>query len=95
MNVAFEEDQAQEITKTEKESIMNNLGTLASTPYGTIPLLRGAGVHLPEDVSEYQRNMYATELVEQAEEYEDRAEVTDVTFLSEEEVKVEVTYGSE
>lgn len=95
MRTIFDGEPSAEITRTEKESIMNNIGTLASTPYGSIPLLRDAGVHLPEDISQYSRNAYATELIEQAEEYEDRAEVSEVNFLNENEVKVEITYGSE
>ena len=95
MRAIFDEESEEEISKTEKESIMNNLGTLASTPYGSIPLLRDAGMQFPEDASQYSRNAYITELIEQAEQYEDRAEISAAEFLNEEEVKVEITYGSE
>lgn len=84
-----------EITNTEKESILNNIGTLAETPYGTIPLLRDAGVHMPQNASAAEMNKYTTEVMEQADTYEDRAEVVQVSAEDQETVKVVVKYGIE
>ena len=98
MAVTFEEQidmDSGHVSETEKESILNNLGTLASMPYGAAPFLRDAGVHMPENLSSYSRNQYATEVINQAEMYEDRAEVTEVTIDEKGNAKVVVAYGSE
>lgn len=93
--VEFDEQGTENKTKTERESILNNIATLASTPYGTAPFLRDAGVHMPDNLNDYNRNTYAAEIIDMAETYEDRAEVTEVTVEEDGRTKVVVSYGNE
>ena len=96
MKLTIEErDSPHEVTETEKESVLKNIGTLAETPYGTAPFLRDAGVHLPENLTEYSRNRYATEIINNAETYEDRAEVYEVKVDENGNTKVVIEFGNE
>lgn len=97
MTVTFDEIEnpdMESLTKTERDSILNNIGTLAELPYGSAPFLRDAGVHMPENLSNYSRNQFATEIISQSEKYEDRAEVTEVHIENDGNVKVVVAYDN-
>ena len=74
-NVEF----AGEYSNTDRKMIEDNLGTIASTPYGSAPYARDIGVH---------RIALPTQLIAQAEEWEDRAEVTQVDVDNNGKVKV-------
>ena len=78
------------MTKTESESIRNNIKTLASTPYGTAPFIRDMGIkdYPPQDASEIKQNSYAAEVITQTRIWEDRAKVSEVSFDEGNRVKV-------
>lgn len=81
------------MTKTESESIRNNIKTLASTPYGTAPFIRDMGIkdYPPQDASEIKQNSYAAEVITQARIWEDRAKVSEVSFDEGNRVKVVIS----
>ena len=83
-NVEF----AGEYSNTDRKMIEDNLGTIASTPYGSAPYARDVGVHRIALPTQYAKNEYASELIAQAEEWEDRAEVTQVDVDNNGKVKV-------
>ena len=93
--MVFDYSDRKRITETEKGSIENNLGTIATTPYGSAPFLRSMGIkhYPPETNSEFEQNLYATELITQAGIWEDRVEVTEVQFNSRNEVRMVLGYG--
>lgn len=75
-----EEGKAKNMTMTEKDSIENNIGTLASTPWASAPFLRGMGIkeYPPKDLTEMTRTKYAAEVMREAGKYEDRVKVSKV-----------------
>ena len=70
------------LTQSEKDSIENNISTIASTPYATAPFIRNMGIkkYPPETQSSIEENQYATEVMSQTSIWEDRAKVTEVHF---------------
>ncbi len=79
---------------TERDSILNNIETIASTPYATAPYIRSMGIknYPPESGSEVIRNQYAAEVITQCGLWENRAEVSEVHF-EENSVKVVIKGG--
>ena len=73
---------AKKMTQTERESIKNNIETLASTPYGTAPFIRNMGIkdYPPKDESDIAKNSYAAEVITQVRIWEDRAKVSEVSY---------------
>jgi phage baseplate assembly protein W len=83
------------LTETERDAIEDSIGTIASTPYGTAPYIRDMGIrgYPPENASQISRNEYATEVITQCEKWEDRAEVSEVQWNDENEVRMVIAYG--
>ncbi len=83
------------MTETEQDSIENSISTIASTPYGTAPFIRDMGIrnYPPESDSEVARNQYATEVITQCNKWEDRARVSEVKFVKENEVRMVIENG--
>lgn len=83
------------MTDTERNSIKDSISTLASTPYGTAPFIRDMGIreYPPQSTSDIARNSYATEVITQAGKWEDRAKVSEVIFVNENEIKVVIAHG--
>lgn len=78
MTVALQPESAE-------EEIGQNLTALALTPRGSVPLMRDMGmdmryIDLPAELA---ANLFESELVMTADEYEERAEITAVTFRTE------------
>lgn len=87
-------DEARNLTDTEKDSIENNISTIAETPYGTAPFIRSMGVknYPPATASDIDKNKYATEVITQCGIWEDRAKVSSVTF-NDDNVRMVIKYG--
>jgi phage baseplate assembly protein W len=87
-------DEARNLTDTEKDSIENNISTIAETPYGTAPFIRSMGVknYPPATASDIDKNKYATEVITQCGIWEDRAKVSSVTFDNDN-VRMVIKYG--
>jgi phage baseplate assembly protein W len=70
------------MTDTERDSITNSISTIAETPYGSAPYMRGMGVrsYPPESESETALNRYATEVITQCGIWEDRAAVSEISY---------------
>jgi len=73
---------AQKMTDSDMNSIENNIGTLASTPWASAPFLRGMGIkeYPPKDLSEMARTKYAAEVMREVGKYEDRVKVSKVSL---------------
>ena len=84
-----------EISETEKNSIENSIGTIASTPFGTAPFIRNMGIrdYPPKDNSGLAQNRYAAEVITQCGIWEDRAQPRQVTFNNNNEVRVVIEYA--
>lgn len=89
-NVEF----AGEYSNTDRRLIEDNLGTIACTPHGSAPFAREIGVHRISLPTQYEKNEYASELIAQAEEWEDRAEIEKVDVDNNGNVKVVITDAS-
>lgn len=85
---------SKDITETERDSIENSIGTIASTPYGSAPFIRSMGIkHPPSSKSELERNQYATEVIAQCAIWEDRARLRQIVFDQNDTTKAVVEYG--
>lgn len=86
---------AKEITATERDAIENSISTISSTPYATAPFIRNMGIkgYPLKSNSEVARNRYATEVITQTTLWEDRAQVSEVKYTDDNEVKVVVKNG--
>lgn len=84
-----------DITETERESIENNISTIASTPYGSAPFIRNMGIkHPPESKSDLEWNRYAMEVITQCTIWEDRAQVQQIALDQNNTARMVVEYGS-
>jgi phage baseplate assembly protein W len=88
-------DDAGSLTETERDSIENSISTIAETPYGTAPFIRGMGVrnYPPASASDIDRNRYATEVITQCGLWEDRAGVSSISFNDNGKVRMVIKYG--
>lgn len=95
MNIDYVGENKKTLTATDRESIKNSIGTLASTPYGSAPFIRSMGIknYPPEDNSELSHNQYATEVITQAGIWENRAKVSEVQFDENNEARVVLGSG--
>ena len=86
---------AEEITGTERDAIENSISTVSSTPYATAPFIRSMGIkgYPLKSNSEITRNRYATEVITQAALWEDRAQVSEVKFTDDNDIKVVIKNG--
>lgn len=89
-NVEF----AGEYSNTDRRLIEDNLGTIACTPHGSAPFAREIGVNRISLPTQYEKNEYASELIAQAEEWEDRAEIEKVDVDNNGNVKVVIADAS-
>ncbi len=83
------------LTKTEQESIENSIGTIASTPYGTVPFMRDFGIKNYMVDTEIEKNQYATEVMTQCMQWEDRVQVSEIHFTENNEVRMVLTDGED
>ena len=88
--MTFDHNNEMNLTDTEQESIENSISTIASTPYGTAPFIRSMGIknYPANSNSEIDRNKYATEVISQCRQWEDRARVSEVKFTGDNEVRM-------
>lgn len=95
MQIDYTQGNVRSMTATEQDSIKNTIGTIASTPYGTAPFIRGMGIrdYPPESDSEIAKNKYATEVITQCGTWEDRAKVSEVSFLGNGRVRMVIENG--
>lgn len=70
------------ITETERSSIENCVGMIASTPHGSAPFARDMGIkkYPPEEGSDLEKSRYAMEVITQCEAWESRVKVKQVVF---------------
>lgn len=94
MIIEYEDVKA--MTETQKDSIEDSIGTIAETLYGTAPFIRDMGIkdYPPKSESETDRNKYATEVITQCGLWEDRVDVSSVTF-KDKNVRVVVKNGGD
>ena len=88
IKIAFEYGSGDEATERE---IIRNVHTILTTPVGTCPLYRDFGIDMtpldkPMDVAQ---NLYAVAAMEAVEKYEPRVRVTEVTFETGDDGKME------
>lgn len=83
------------MTATERDSVINSIGTIAGTPYASAPFMRSMGIknYPPESNSEIAKNQYATEVITQCGRWENRAEVAEVRFEENNSVMVVIKGG--
>lgn len=95
MKIEYVPEAGRDITETERSSIENSIGTIASTPYGSAPFARNMGVknYPPKSDSELERNRYATEVITQCGIWEDRAQLRQVIVNGEGEARMVIEYG--
>lgn len=84
-----------ELTATERDAIEDSISTIASTPYATAPFMRSMGIkeYPPSSDSEIAKNRYATEVISQTAMWEDRAQVSEVRYTKDNEVRVVIKNG--
>lgn len=75
----------------ERREIMRNLQTLLSTPLGTCPLYRDFGIDtaILDNPTDVARNLMAVEIMDAVEKWEPRVRVTEVTFQTDGEGKLQ------
>jgi phage baseplate assembly protein W len=85
MTFQYTDKNEKTLTATEQDSIERNIGTIASTPYGSAPFMRDMGIknYPPENNSAVAKNLYATEVMTQCSLWEDRASVTEIAYEDE------------
>ena len=85
------------MTDTERDSVMNSIGTIAGTPYATAPYIRSMGIknYPPESASEIARNQYATEVITQCDKWEKRVKVSEVQFGENNNVRMVIENGQD
>lgn len=85
------------LTETERKSIQSSLNVITSTPYASVPYMRNLGLKkwIPEDMSDIARNEYITNVIEQAQYWEDRVEISEILFDKNNEMKVVVSSGGD
>lgn len=96
MNIVYKnENTGKSMTVTERDSIENSIGTIASTPYASAPFLRSMGIknYPPENNSDIARNLYATEVITQAGIWENRVNLSAVYFDENNEVRMVLSNG--
>lgn len=96
MNIEYAvSDSGLTMTTTERDSVMNSISTIASTPYATAPYMRSMGIrnYPPESNSEIVRNQYAAEIITQCSKWDDRVKVSEVCFEKNNGVKVVIRSG--
>lgn len=86
---------AKKLTATERDAIENSISTIISTPYGTAPFNRNMGIkeYPPSANSEMARNRYAAEVITQTAMWEDRARISEVRYMGEDETRVVIEDG--
>lgn len=94
MILEYADKKSKTLTETELDGIENSISTMASTPYATAPFIRSMGIkaYPPETNSDIAKNQYATEVITQCGIWEDRAKVSEVKFLDDNEVKVVIEH---
>lgn len=92
MTIDYEDTKS--LTDTERDSIENNISTIAGTPYGTAPFIRSMGIknYPPESASDIDKNRYATEVITQCGLWEDRAKVASINF-EDNNIRMVIKYG--
>lgn len=86
---------AKEMTATERDAIENSISTISSTPYATAPFLRSMGIkeYPLESDSEIAKNRYATEVITQTALWENRAQVSEVRYTDDNNVRMVIKNG--
>lgn len=95
MIIKYADEMNAGIESTERDSIENSIGTIASTPYGAAPFLRNMGIknYPPDNKSELSKNRYATEVITQCQIWEDRVKLKGLHFEENNTVRMEIEYG--
>lgn len=95
MEIEYASGASMNITETERNSVENSIGTIASTPYGTAPFIRNMGIrdYPPKDDSEIAKNRYATEVITQCGIWEDRARPRQILFEGNKKVRMVIEHG--
>lgn len=93
--MVFDFNNAETLTVTERDAIENSISTISSTPYATAPFIRNMGIKVYplKSNSEIERNRYATEVITQAALWEDRAKVSEVRYMGDNDVRVVIKNG--
>lgn len=83
------------MTSTERDSVTNNISTIASTPYASAPYIRSMGIknYPPESNSEIAKNQYAAEVMTQCGIWENRAKVSGVYFGENNDIRMVIESG--
>ena len=86
---------AKEITATERDAIENSISTISSTPYAAAPFIRNMGIkgYPPKSNSEIEKNRYATEVITQTALWENRAQVSEVRYTDDNDVRMVIKNG--
>lgn len=93
MEISVARDGTETILSQEKlNNITECMNMIGSTAKGSVPYMRDMGLsrYLPRDDSRDSKNSWLNDLEEQLQRWDDRYEITDSRFETEEKVIVEV-----
>ena len=92
MNIEFKNNA---FTESEKNGIASELNIISTTKRVTMPYMRDMGIenNLPEDNSPLSQNQYASDVIEQVHEWDERIAVSEILFENENEVRMVIEHG--